>query len=183
MVFVKLKENVREFEDDSGLYLKSKEVALLKDSYLRSYTVKQYLMNGKLIVVDGAVNFSFKNTKFYLSSNHPGKMFGLELGRFFVKDLELDMTNFYPKEEFTADVIFALTGEHVVLQSPSKDSSVEPEESESKLEKKEVTLSDLKNMNKDELNDFAATKGFLDEINTDMSKKAMLAKIRELLGW
>jgi hypothetical protein len=104
MAKVQMKSNVRFFEsDDSELILRGMEIKELSPRLLRSNDIKNQLHSGKMRVVEGELEFNFKNARVRFSASHPGIMYGMEFEKFFRKNLDMDTIEFVAREEVPAD--------------------------------------------------------------------------------
>ena len=89
MVMVKLRETKRYFEDDdTSFYIQGKQELMLPETQLKSYSIKQALFHGDLLVTEGEFLLHFKAAKVYIGIN---KLYYLEEGQYYKKDLESDI--------------------------------------------------------------------------------------------
>ena len=78
---VKLRENRRIIDEyDCDFYIKAGEVKILNPRVLKSYALRQHILNGDLILVEGEVEFVFKDSLFRVSAKEP------TIGYFLMKD-------------------------------------------------------------------------------------------------
>ena len=79
MTKVQLRENLRYFEqDDTDFTIISGQTKELPEKYLRSYSIKNFLFTGRLLVVEGEFLFNFKNSKIYVTKD---LLYGKEFGK------------------------------------------------------------------------------------------------------
>jgi len=72
MIQLKLRDNLRYYDDfDTDFSIKAGEVKEFPERLLKSYSFKRALMNGDLILVQGSVEFKFKDALFKVSSENP----------------------------------------------------------------------------------------------------------------
>jgi len=72
MIQLKLRDNLRYYDDfDTDFSIKAGEVKEFPERLLKSYSFKRALMNGDLILVQGSVEFKFKDALFKVSSQNP----------------------------------------------------------------------------------------------------------------
>ena len=104
MIQIKLRKNLRIFDNyDTDFYIKAGEVKELNDRLLKSYSIKSALMRGDLILVDGDIEFKFKDSLFKVCSDNPNDGIFLFADKtMMVKDLP---TNTFKKTAVTKPTI------------------------------------------------------------------------------
>jgi hypothetical protein len=131
MVLVKLRENIRWFDnDDSEFNILSGQTKELPEKSMRSYALKDMLFRGQLIMVEGEMLFNLKEGKILLSGSHPGTLYGYEYGEYFIKDLSNETITWLEIDKVPEIIKKKMQGEfplndHVGKESVSEESKVD----------------------------------------------------------
>jgi hypothetical protein len=190
---VRLLDNLRYFDsDDSEFTISAKEVKELPAKHLRSYSIKLFLFSGRFRVVEGEILFTYKSSLVYLSSKG---LWGKEIGKYYVKDMEFDSITFIEESKVPADVFSKLNGNEPNLVQKTEPLVVPPKiiqpvvaapkiiqpivapKVEIKAPAKEAHK--IESMTKNELLEFAKKKGFLVEHSLHVNE--LRNEIKELM--
>lgn len=129
MLKIKLKDNLRYFDtDDTDFSIVSGQVKELSPKYMKSYSIKLFLFTGRFEVMDGDVLFTYKSALIYIS---PEGLYGLEDGKFFTKDFEMNTLTFLEESEVPKEALAKLTNSPLVIAKetvvvkPKEDGSID----------------------------------------------------------
>lgn len=130
MIKVELRTSKRFFEsEDADFMIQAKEEKELPTRVLRSYHVKNYLLNGHLKLTEGELILNVKHSLLLFSSEHPDKAYGVEFGKFYIRDLDLWTISWEDEEHvIPADVKLKLVPELKVEEEESETKEDETEE-------------------------------------------------------
>ena len=148
---VKLRKGQRVFDyDDTDFSLYGEEEKILEDQHLRSYSVKWALLNGQLLPVEGSLTINYKHSKIHFSADTTPYAHGIEFGKLFIRDVEMQTTVWKDKDNFPLNIY------NILMDVPESGVSVEEtveetvKETVEEEEKKKFTYPELKALRKDQ---------------------------------
>jgi len=139
MIMIEILENKRYFEaEDADYYISFKDGPKeLPKKALKGMSVKRELFNGTLRVTEGEVLIQLKHATIYFSSSIYPYAYGIEFGKFFQKDLQLDTIIWKAADEIPKVVYDKLLGEK---NEEAKEEN--NNEGDSKEEEKETPITE-----------------------------------------
>jgi len=108
MVQIKLRDNLRYYDDfDTDFSIRAGEVKELPERLLKSYSFKRAILNGDFIIIEGKIEFKYKDALFKVSAENPEEgIFLFEDNSIKTKDLKTNkmiesgsLSTEIPKEE------------------------------------------------------------------------------------
>lgn len=175
---VKLRKNVRSFEfEDTTFNLYNKDVKELAEKDIKAYSIKHALFTGKLVPAEGFTVMNVKHAKVLFDAELYPLAYGIEFGKYFEKDLEMDTIVWKARDTIPASALAKLEGQVV-----QKEMKVEEEEKEEEVEVQgEQTKTDLFGLNRmqqiEKLKDLGLSKKEIKELNNEQKR---VDKILEL---
>ena len=134
MIMVEVLENIRYFEaEDADFTISFKDGAKeLLPKHLKAMSIKHHIYKGLLKVVEGEFIMTVKHAKVLFSAELYPYAYGIEFGKFFKKDLQLDSYAYYPLEggiEIPNDIKIKLVGEEDAEEGKEVEETEKAEES------------------------------------------------------
>jgi outer membrane biosynthesis protein TonB len=119
MIKVKLRKTKHFFESEDADFMISKnEEKELPTRVLRSYHIKNYLLNGHLKLTEGELLINVKHSKLLFSAEFPDIAYGLEFGQFYRRNLDMNTVDWFHHMEETVppDIVKKLQGEELPVE-------------------------------------------------------------------
>lgn len=104
MTKVMLSQNIRFLDEVGSLSLDKGKAVELKADSLKDMLFRRYLFTGNIRVVEGSISFQYKEAKLFLSADGYPFIFGEQYGKFFKKDVDLDVISWVEFESLPKNV-------------------------------------------------------------------------------
>jgi len=133
---VQVRKNKRMFtSEDDIFFIQAEQVKEIPEKCYKDYSIKQALFNGDLKATEGEKIVKFKAANILISAESPDFIYGLEYGKYFIKDLDLGTITWVAEDTISKNIIDKLNNNTTVISTEVK--MIIPEEIEIKTEVKQ----------------------------------------------